>query len=53
MFDGQSKFLDRDPDHPQIITYSTFPRAGNTFLRKVLENVLEAYLDYYVLNVQH
>mmetsp|Transcript_10067 Transcript_10067/g.16974 ORF Transcript_10067/g.16974 Transcript_10067/m.16974 type:complete len:130 (-) Transcript_10067:1029-1418(-) len=37
LFDGQSKFLKGSPVN--AISYTSYPRSGNTFLRKYLENI--------------
>lgn len=40
MFDGEYRFLDsKGPVAPQKIGYCTFPRSGNSFLRRILEGV--------------
>jgi len=36
-FFSQSRFLEATPQH--AIAYSSYPRSGNTFLRKYLENI--------------
>lgn len=37
MFDGQFRYLDGQPNKSQKIAFCSFPRSGNTFLRKYLE----------------
>ena len=37
LFGGKAKFL--SGSRPRSITYASYPRSGNTFLRKYLENV--------------
>jgi len=40
MFDGEFRFLDGQTIIPgQKIAYNTYPRSGNSYLRKVLENI--------------
>jgi len=40
MFDGDSKFLDEnDSIEGNKIFYTSYPRSGNSFLRKLLEEV--------------
>ena len=36
MWDGQSRFLDKKP-LPSKIAFCTFPRSGNSLMRKLLE----------------
>ena len=39
MFDGQHRFLDGEPlPLGQKLAFTTFPRSGNSFLRRFLEN---------------
>jgi hypothetical protein len=37
MFDGEFRFLDGQPNDCNKIAFASFPRAGNTFLRKYCE----------------
>lgn len=37
MFDGNFRYLDGQPNKSQKIAFCSFPRSGNTFLRKYLE----------------
>jgi hypothetical protein len=37
MFEGDTKFLDGDDINGDRIIYTSFPRCGNTFLRKYFE----------------
>jgi len=39
MFEGESKYLTNDPEamDGNKIMYSSYPRSGNSFLRKLLE----------------
>ena len=37
MFDGKFRFLDGEPNNSQKVAFCSFPRSGNTFLRKYLE----------------
>lgn len=37
IYDGQFKFLDGEPNISQKIAFCSFPRSGNTFLRRYLE----------------
>ena len=38
IWDGDFKFLDGEP-LPSKIAFNTFPRSGNTFLRKLIEQI--------------
>jgi len=38
MWNGDFKFLDGEP-LPSKIAFNTFPRSGNSFLRRLLEQV--------------
>jgi len=37
MFDGEFRFLDGEPLGFNKIAFNTFPRSGNSFLRRLLE----------------
>ena len=37
MFEGEFKFLDGTPNNWNKLAFASFPRSGNTFLRKVCE----------------
>jgi hypothetical protein len=37
MFDGEFKFMDNEPNKSNKIAFASFPRSGNTFLRKFSE----------------
>ena len=37
MFDGQFRFLDGEPNKSQKVAFCSFPRSGNTFLRRYIE----------------
>ena len=37
MFDGQFRYLDGQPNKSQKVAFCSFPRSGNTFLRRYLE----------------
>ena len=39
MFEGASKYLDGTSKCNARITYITFPRVGNSMIRKYLENI--------------
>ena len=39
MFEGESKYLEPPKEEEPIVLYATFPRTGNTFLRKYLESI--------------
>ena len=39
MFEGGPRFLDCKDSVPGRVAYATFPRTGNTFLRKYFENI--------------
>ena len=37
MFDGEFRFLDGEPNPSNKVAFCSFPRSGNTFLRKYME----------------
>lgn len=37
MFDGEFRFLDGEPNRSNKVAFCSFPRSGNTFLRKYME----------------
>lgn len=37
MFDGKFRFLDGQPNKSNKVAFCSFPRSGNTFLRKYIE----------------
>lgn len=37
MFDGEYRFLDGEPNKSNKIAFCSFPRSGNTFLRRYME----------------
>ena len=37
MFDGHYRYLDGEPNPSQKVAFCSFPRSGNTFLRRYLE----------------
>lgn len=39
MFDGQDRFLDGNPRPGNKVAFCSFPRSGNSFLRKYLEKL--------------
>ena len=43
MFDGKLRFLDGEKNKSQKVAFCSFPRSGNTFLRKYLELMTGIY----------
>ena len=39
MFDGEIRFLQGDPIKQNKIAFVSYPRTGNSFIRKLIENV--------------
>ena len=39
MFDGEHRFLHGDPINWNKVAFTSYPRSGNSFLRKIIENV--------------
>ena len=37
MFDGNNRFLDGEPNKSHKIAFCSFPRSGNTFMRRYIE----------------
>jgi len=39
IFEGVAKYLDTNKPHDSKVCIATFPRSGNTFIRKTLETI--------------
>ena len=39
IFEGEPKYLDVSKPHDSKVCIATFPRSGNTFIRKALETI--------------